>query len=990
MRAHEADDQVVQVGQQFVRRKVEVGERAYRGAQAPHRRRRVDAVPGHVPDDQCDPRSGERNHVEPVAADTGGGIRREVPRGHLQSGPSRQFLRQQVPLHGTGRGALAGESARVVDAHRRTGDEFLGETYVVVLERAQPPGPGERRHAQGDAARPHRDHHHRAGVVIADGGAQRLVLGHPRTGGVVQSPFHEGPALQQTAGHGRRGCTPDRLPHGQRRLGTALPHRLLPRAPDDGRHPDRPGCGLLTPHDRVQQVDGDEVGHGRHGVIGKFLRGPRHVQGAADAGSSIVEQGQAFLGPPPLGDVDDHVPDTRVPTMAVLHGEEGGRDRTAGAGGGVPGAAVLEVHHRSAGLQDPAHPLLKSLGLRLRQHLRHPPPQPPFERDLLVQWLVHPDVPQVGVEHGDADRRVCEERSEHQPAHPAARHPPEGPFRRPADEPAEHQRGGRGDQDSRDHFVDARLEGTEQRIDLLPQQHRGGARHDPGHGPRPGHARPVQREEDDRPEGGPEARPGVGDDAQQPAAPERDHEGHQGHDDDGGAADPDQCPVGGTPVEERVVEVLRESDRRHEELTVRGRDDRGQYGDQHHPGTPGIEQCLAQADVHRLGVVERRAGPRDSHQADERGADEHDDDPPGFDAPGRGDGLGAADAHEAGQDVRLTEIAEAPGEQRDDRDGAERPASRPPPVGEVDLGAHVQQARCPAVEGVAQCPEAAQRADADSGEHEQGEEHQRALHHVRQAHGEEATQARVDDDDQGGQSHSQPEPDIENVLEQESACHQPTGDVDGEEDESDRRGDHPKHPGAVLEPLFQIGRQAHGVPGSLGVGAQPRRDEQPVEVGTDHQTDRDPAGAQTGRVHRSGKGQEQPAGHVAGSRGQGGDEGTEPAAPQGEVGKGVGATGGPDTCSDHDGHIDEECSHDRRTRVEHFAPLARFLSTAAARLAAVGPTAQMYRLRSMSAAAPLVSAGAVRQGLLPHPARAARPAAASRRRHAPPCPESGF
>ncbi len=58
MGPHEADDQVVQMGQQFVRGEVEVGERTHRDTQAPHGRRGVDAMPGHVPDDQGDTCSG--------------------------------------------------------------------------------------------------------------------------------------------------------------------------------------------------------------------------------------------------------------------------------------------------------------------------------------------------------------------------------------------------------------------------------------------------------------------------------------------------------------------------------------------------------------------------------------------------------------------------------------------------------------------------------------------------------------------------------------------------------------------------------------------------------------------------------------------------------------------------------------------------------------------------------------------------------------------
>lgn len=147
VRLHQADDQVVQAGQQFIGRQIQVGQGAYGGTQPSHGGRGVDAVSDHVPDDQGDPRPGQRDHIEPVAAHTAGGIRREVPRRHLQRGSAGQLVRQQVLLHDPGRGVLAGEAARVVDTHRGPGDELLGELDVVRHE-----GPRSRRERKKVAA----------------------------------------------------------------------------------------------------------------------------------------------------------------------------------------------------------------------------------------------------------------------------------------------------------------------------------------------------------------------------------------------------------------------------------------------------------------------------------------------------------------------------------------------------------------------------------------------------------------------------------------------------------------------------------------------------------------------------------------------------------------------------------------------------------------------------------------------------------------------
>ena len=64
-------DQVVEVGEEFVGGEVDVGEGAYGGAQPAHGGRGLDAVADDVPDDQGDPHPGQRDHVEPVAADPG-------------------------------------------------------------------------------------------------------------------------------------------------------------------------------------------------------------------------------------------------------------------------------------------------------------------------------------------------------------------------------------------------------------------------------------------------------------------------------------------------------------------------------------------------------------------------------------------------------------------------------------------------------------------------------------------------------------------------------------------------------------------------------------------------------------------------------------------------------------------------------------------------------------------------------------------------------
>lgn len=375
-------------------------------------------------------------------------------------------------------------------------------------------------------------------------------------------------------------------------------------------------------------------------------------------------------------------------------------------------------------------------------------------------------------------------------------------------------------------------------------------------------------------------------------------------------------------MQERPVEVLGEGHGGHHQLAVRRGHDGGQHRDQHDPGDPRVEQQTAERDVHGVRGGQRRGQLADAGESDEGGAGEDEDHPAGADAAGGGDVPGAADAHEAGQDVRLAEVAEPPGQQRDDRHHPERPLGRPGSVREGDAGAELAQRGLSAVEGVPEGAEAAETRDRDGGQHDQAEQHQRGLQHMREAHREEAAQARVDDDQQPGEGDADGEAQVEDGPEQQPARHQTAGDVHGEEDEGDGGGDQSQHARAVLEPLLQIPGQGHRVPRPLGVGAQTRRDEQPVQVRPHGQADGEPHGAEPGRVDGAGERQEQPAGHVAGARGQSGDPGTEAAAAEGEVLEGVRARVGPDPRPDQGEHVQDERGDDRRAQLEHVV-LAR-------------------------------------------------------------------
>ena len=79
----EPADQVVEVGEELVGRQVEVGEGVHGGAQPAHGGRGVDAVADDVADDQGDPGAGQRDDVEPVAADAVPDVGGQIAGGDL-------------------------------------------------------------------------------------------------------------------------------------------------------------------------------------------------------------------------------------------------------------------------------------------------------------------------------------------------------------------------------------------------------------------------------------------------------------------------------------------------------------------------------------------------------------------------------------------------------------------------------------------------------------------------------------------------------------------------------------------------------------------------------------------------------------------------------------------------------------------------------------------------------------------------------------------
>lgn len=171
------------MGQQLVRRKVDVRQGAHGGAQSSHGGRGVDPMAHDVPDDHGHPGAGQRNHVEPVAARAIGGMGGQVAPGDIEGAAAGETAREQAALQGQRGAVLPGVAAGVVEAHRGAGHDLLGEQQIILLERIAQLPANEPDDAQHFVEGPDRDQNQGAVTELMDLRGAGRVGGEPATGG---------------------------------------------------------------------------------------------------------------------------------------------------------------------------------------------------------------------------------------------------------------------------------------------------------------------------------------------------------------------------------------------------------------------------------------------------------------------------------------------------------------------------------------------------------------------------------------------------------------------------------------------------------------------------------------------------------------------------------------------------------------------------------------------------------------------------------------
>ena len=244
-----------------------------------------------------------------------------------------------------------------------------------------------------------------------------------------------------------------------------------------------------------------------------------------------------------------------------------------------------------------------------------------------------------------------------------------------------------------------------------------------------------------------------------------------------------------------------------------------------------MEEKLSQSDEYGFGIVQAAAVTLIHGHADNggrSGSGDREEHPPDADAS-PGDGLPRrTDRHEAHNDVRLSEIPQAPGQRTDNAD---------------DRGCrsdHCPVVRVNRTDSINSRGDAAEMDDTDDRDGDERRHHHEALDEIRVGHGQESAHKRVHDGDARDERQTQPIVHAEGGLEEGTARDHAGGDVEGEEHQDDRTTGPAQQMQRIMETIVEETRDGDRVGGDLGVGAQARRHEAPVEPGSHGQADGDP------------------------------------------------------------------------------------------------------------------------------------------------------
>ncbi|CAM5658144.1 hypothetical protein SFUMM280S_01607 [Streptomyces fumanus] len=404
----EAPGDLVQLGEHLGRFQVQLGQRPHGGAQFAHRHGGPQTAAHHVADDEGGAVAGQFDDVEPVAADlagpAGGRVARQIAAGDVQAGRLGVAGRQQGALEDQGAFVLAPVEPGVVDTDRGAGGQLDGEVAVAVPEGLAALGPGELHQPDHGVVG---DHRHRqrglhqpallGGDAARPGGAQRDGAG--RAERVVVHGADRDPLP---------GAEEGRVGHGAG-VGDAAQFRAAVG--------EAVRC-LVADQQALVEVDGGQVAEAGDDHVEEFAGGGLQVEGVADAGAGLVEEGEVAPGGGGLagggaagGDVGSQPGDADGAAGTAVHPVEVDGPVAALLGARYE-ARDVHVGDGVAGLQHPAQGGGDPVGLGARQ----------IVVDALAavvvggaaeeggEPLVGAAHPQIGVDQQEAERRLAEYR----------------------------------------------------------------------------------------------------------------------------------------------------------------------------------------------------------------------------------------------------------------------------------------------------------------------------------------------------------------------------------------------------------------------------------------------------------------------------------------------------------------------------------------------------------------------------------------------------
>lgn len=323
-------------------------------------------------------------------------------------------------------------------------------------------------------------------------------------------------------------------------------------------------------------------------------------------------------------------------------------------------------------------------------------------------------------------------------------------------------------------------------------------------------------------------------------------------------ANPHEFLVGSVLAEDVLVHVVTESGSRNQELGVCSTHDSGENCSHEDRSDCRMAEGLAENHEDTFRVLDGETVGAHivvTQEADHDHCTEADDNPGHGDAARVLDFISVLDGHETHQNVGHAEVAETPGQARNQGDKADCLAGRS--VGEEAHQVGVLCVHC--IHGSSKA--AAGNAD-DGGNHENGDEHHGSLDEVCPADCEEAAHEGVAHDHHSTDDKAGGVVQTEDGAEELSGSHEAGHSVEEEEGQDEEGCDYADNALLVAETVGEEVGEGDGVVAEVGVLAETTANNLPVEVSSDHETDTDPSFGETADEDGAGKTHEHPATHI--------------------------------------------------------------------------------------------------------------------------------